>query len=327
MTEPLRIAWASDYWDEGNAYGYSTHNRKMREHVAQIPGVVLDPDAEAVVTIQSANKFEPVPGRVNFLFTMFEATDLPWNYRERLHLADHIVVPCEQNRRMFERYTDLPVSVCTEGVDVETFTEKRRRASKPFRILWVGAPNPRKGYEDMIALAYFLRNVPDVEVYLKTTILGKKERRGNVILDGRNISIEELVELYHSAHLFVLPSRGEGFGLTLAEAMATGAPCIATKFGGPEDYFDSYVGYPVDFELREVELPSYELLTKMAFPDFMDLTRKTVHVLTHYKEAAQKGKLAARRIRHRQTWPQAAARLVEIVRDHMEGVGYGRNAA
>lgn len=327
MERPLKITWASDYWAEGNAYGYSTHNSNMRKHVAQVPGVELCDDAPAVVTIASADKFEPVPGKVNFLFSMFEAEDLPPSYRRKLPLADHLIVPCQQNKRVFEKYTPLPVSVCTEGVDVQRFKFKRRKRGLPFRVLWVGAPNPRKGYEEMIALADLIKGLPGIELYLKTTVTNKLERQGNIIFDSRNLSLDELVSLYHSAHLFVLPSRGEGFGLTLAEAMATGAPCIATRYGGPEDFFSGAVGYPVNYRLKPVEMPSYDLRTAMAFADVEHLAGLVMHVLKNYNQAARKGAKAAMHIRARQTWPQAARRLVEIVRGHMEQVEHGRNAA
>jgi L-malate glycosyltransferase len=43
-----------------------------------------------------------------------------------------------------------------------------------------------------------------------------------------------VIELIRRCDVFVLPSRGETFGLVLAEAMACGKPVVATRCGGPE---------------------------------------------------------------------------------------------
>lgn len=57
----------------------------------------------------------------------------------------------------------------------------------------------------------------------------------SVRLLGR-IPDEELADFYRSADVFVLPTvSGEGYGLSLAEALATGVPAIVTDGGAPSE--------------------------------------------------------------------------------------------
>ena len=63
------------------------------------------------------------------------------------------------------------------------------------------------------------------------------------------MSERELEELYASATVFALPSRGEGFGLVYIEAMRHGVPVIASIHdAAPEINLDGQTGYNVDLD-------------------------------------------------------------------------------
>jgi glycosyltransferase involved in cell wall biosynthesis len=67
----------------------------------------------------------------------------------------------------------------------------------------------------------------------------------NVLLVERNLSSAELAHLLACADLYASPHSSEGFGLTIAEAMAAGRAVVATDFGGSTDFLDAGTGYPV----------------------------------------------------------------------------------
>lgn len=358
-----KILWASDYFEVGNAFGYSFHNRKMKEQIAK--RFELSQDAEIAVTIQPADKFKPVPGKYNVLFSMFEASELPETYLRGIDLADEIVVPCRFSRDLFRKYTDKKISVCYEGVDPEFYQYRPRsfaRGRQKFRILWVGAPNPRKGYPVMIELARVLEKYPEIEIYLKTTVPkidydAAKDKAGskilglenvmeqerltkiamgevkslhgllekfgdneNIIFDSRTLTPEELLDLYYSAHCFVFPSVGEGWGLTLTEAMATGLPCVSPVHTAMVDYFDDSVGYSVPWEAKKSQLKNYDLEADCFIPSAQGTLDAILQIHNDYKTAAVKGRKASDRMRLKFTWDRAGERLAQILDEIQIGV-------
>ena len=158
----------------------------MRKHTGEIAEVTNE--ADVAVHIQTADRFNPIKGKKNFLFSMFEAEAIPKTYVDGLHKADHIIVPCNHNKKLFHQYVDKPIDVCHEGVliDKYTFVQRKHPArektngfneKKKFRFLWVGAPNPRKGFEETITAWKYsgAEENPDIELYCKTT-QGAKEQ-------------------------------------------------------------------------------------------------------------------------------------------------------
>jgi phosphatidylinositol alpha-1,6-mannosyltransferase len=69
---------------------------------------------------------------------------------------------------------------------------------------------------------------------------------GAVRVSGE-VSDGDLDALYRTSHVFAMPSRGEGFGLVFAEAMARGLPCIASRLdAGGEVVVHGQTGLHVD---------------------------------------------------------------------------------
>lgn len=110
-----------------------------------------------------------------------------------------------------------------------------------------------KGFDEVIEV---LPELPPDVVYLvagggndtprlraKTHDLGVADR---VVFTGL-FAEEEKPDLYNLADVYVMPSRGEGFGFVFLEAMASGVPVIASsQDGGREAILDGQLGLLVD---------------------------------------------------------------------------------
>lgn len=122
-------------------------------------------------------------------------------------------------------------------------------------LLTVARMQPHKGHRILIdAAAQVARAIPDVTF----AIIGKasgaeqqaylqelEEKVGQ--LDLRNtvrflgfVGDDDLVNLYRRAAAVVHPATSEGFSVTLQEAMAAGAPVIATSADGPRELLETW---------------------------------------------------------------------------------------
>ena len=58
----------------------------------------------------------------------------------------------------------------------------------------------------------------------------------------------ELAQLFRGADAFVLPTRGEGWGLPTMQAMSMGLPVISTNWGGSVDFTTKETSYLIELD-------------------------------------------------------------------------------
>jgi glycosyltransferase involved in cell wall biosynthesis len=126
------------------------------------------------------------------------------------------------------------------GVDTQLFfiptAQQKAAARKKFGlpatgqvVLFVGRFVAKKGFDKVIAAVSH-----DYHIALAGGETTEKLPEGVTSLG--KLPQRELAELYRAADLFVLPSTGEGFPLSVQEAMATGLPVITTDDPGYASY-------------------------------------------------------------------------------------------
>lgn len=120
-------------------------------------------------------------------------------------------------------------------------------------LLSVGNSYPHKGLDQLVrAFGKLLGKIPHNlilvgrpargEAALQAAIAGLADPRRCIRKSG--LSREELASLYQNSAVFVFPSRYEGFGLPVLEALMAGAPVVTTRCGSiPEIGGDSVIYY------------------------------------------------------------------------------------
>jgi GT2 family glycosyltransferase/glycosyltransferase involved in cell wall biosynthesis len=75
----------------------------------------------------------------------------------------------------------------------------------------------------------------------------------NVLVMADLLSEADMSLLRAACDVYVSAHRSEGFGLNIAEFMALGKPVIATNYSGNLEFFDDTVGFPIEYDLTEVQ--------------------------------------------------------------------------
>ncbi len=104
-------------------------------------------------------------------------------------------------------------------------------------VLYVGTIEPRKGLDDLLSVWDSLPQPHPRLVLCGDAGWGRVKLPDGAEITGY-VDRTKLRELYRGARAFVYPSRYEGFGIPPLEAMACGAPVIATRTGAIPEYAD-----------------------------------------------------------------------------------------
>lgn len=366
LAEPLRLTWAANAEIvQGNAFGYTAASRNLMKAMGRRSDVELSDDAPVAVHFCHPKNFEPEnhPGAFNVLFTMYEMHPPPEFFAEGMRKADMVVVPSRYCHDllypMLPSKERPPFATCRLGYDPSVFQYFGRRkppaAGEPFRWLWLGAANERKGWKLLSMMwavppdemkpkiydtagnvmpskdppdpAFVTRE--DMVLYLKTTRWQDHDseqerlfRVQNVIYDERRLSRPDMASLYDGAHAFIFPSYGEGFGLTALEAMVTGLPVVTIDYSGMREFLSTRYG-AVFAGYDEVELlvgsNIEENRTACAMrPRMLELRQGMKDVMENYPAYLKRARKGAEMAAKEFTWDRAADELVRILRARRE---------
>ncbi|MBD3300621.1 MAG: glycosyltransferase [Candidatus Moranbacteria bacterium] len=171
--------------------------------------------------------------------------------------ADHIITVSEYSKKEIIKYLKIPssrISVIYNGIEEEFRVKLSKTAIKnklekfkidsPY-IFYIGGFEKRKNvelllktfkrlaatYKNVLAnrklvLAGEILKIKDPLITDVKKIIAELEIQDKVVLTGK-IKNKDRTFLYQGAEMFVYPSLYEGFGLPVAEAMASGCPVIA----------------------------------------------------------------------------------------------------
>ncbi|HMO59126.1 MAG TPA: glycosyltransferase [Roseiflexaceae bacterium] len=280
------------------------------------------------VVYAPGDRFSKNSGHYRIGFTMHEADRLPPSWVEQANQMDELWTPTAWGVETFRTSgIERPIHIIPLGIDPQHFSPGPPRAQLRERTIFLSIFEwgLRKGY-DLLLRAYHAAFRPHDPVML---VLKIDNRAPDVhplrviadllpspappvgIIYNRPLSIAQLRELYQGVDCFVLPSRGEGWGMPILEAMACGVPAIATAWSGPTAFLDDTNGYPLPIRGLAAATAGgrYTRDAQWAEPDLDALVELLRRVAADPIERAVRGVAAAATAR-RWTWEHAVDRIM-----------------
>lgn len=264
------------------------------------------------------------------LETVFETDYIQQNWVDACNMYDVTWVPSTFCVDTFKRSGVNNVIYMPYGFDFSDDTEslKKLDVDDRFKFLFINQWSNRKYAKETVeAFCKTFKTSDKVVLYIRSFVLGGLGlTEANIIKDIKAIKVNypdspqiilldhfndiTLHKLYNSVDCLLSPSRGEGVGRTIVEAMSHGLPVVTTNWSAMTEYANNKTAYMLDYELVRVQVPENEARLyyfddkrmHWAEPKFDDLCDTMKTIVENYDEAAIIGANARKFIRQYYSW-------------------------
>jgi glycosyltransferase involved in cell wall biosynthesis len=181
------------------------------------------------------------------------------------------------------------IVVVPNGVDLG-FKGLRKNKAECRKVLCVSRLEKYKGIQ------YLIRVLPKLDNDIVLDIVGKGPYKQRLVRLARELGVEnrarflqdlsrkELLQKYVDADLFALLSEHEAYGISVAEALASGTPCVVADTSALSEWIDNENCFGIRYPINLDELASLinsvigKRMGALRLPDWDEVTDKLVNV-------------------------------------------------
>jgi glycosyltransferase involved in cell wall biosynthesis len=305
------------------ADGYGMSRDHLKFELAEQDIKLSEVQAEQKVALVYNYPYSVVQIRndVRLLYTMFESDRIPEDWPDYLAAANEVIVPSRWCQEVFKK-AGITTTVVPLGYNDRAFTYQERPKRDVFTFVHYDSFNLRKGFQEVFeAFTQEFGHDEPVKLVLKTVqehtkLPIVKAIYPNIEVVRGAFNERDLVKLLADCDCMVYPSRGEGFGITPLEAMATGLPAIVPNAHGISEYFNADYMIEVDSSIRMPALHNRfkgQNIGDMVVCSVEDLRKKMRYAFEHQDEMRELGRKASEYVKG-YTYRHTARRLAGIIK-------------
>ena len=257
---------------------------------------------------------------------MFESTIIPEGFTEALNACQAVVTPSRFCRDIFaDAGVTSPITIAPLGLN-PLYAYAERPVERPLAFLAFIDRGMRKGgIEAMQAFIAAFGDDPNHQLILKgrTSKVNAEILNTNIELIQRDMTPEELHQLYLRADVLINPHKGEGWGLLPREFCSTGGLALTTGWSGTADDLLQW-GVAIPYRLVQADWSNHGRLAGMdlglwAEPNheaLVGLMRMVAHNRAWYRERARE---YAHNVRRLYSWENFAGQVLDVWKGIADG--------
>jgi glycosyltransferase involved in cell wall biosynthesis len=282
---------------------------------------------------------DSLPGDIIIPYLAWEESIFPKRLVEEINQFAHalMVTSTFVYHIMKNSGVKIPIFNISEGVDREFSSLKiekvKLKTKKKFKFFHASTGRARKGV-DVLLKAYFksftkrddcvliCKTFPNPNNLIPQFIENlKKEDSPEVeLIDRTDLTAGQMKFLTKTSNCCVYPSRAEGFGLPMAEAMYCKVPLITTAYGGVLDFANEDNAFLIDFDMSYAhQSESDNIGARWAEPSVDILAKIMRDIYEGNIEDLERKVDNAKKRADFLTWENVAKRLFEVL-DKIDGV-------